>query len=244
MHSSVLDPLLRRGGAVPEHLTLAGHQVGTGVVILWGTLLAAVALTGERTSWHVLRHVVTLAHEGGHALVAVLAGRRLAGIRLHSDTSGVTVSAGRPSGPGMVLTAMAGYPAPSLIGLCFAALLATGRVDPMLWACVGLLLLMLVQVRNAFGALSVLASGIGVAAVIWWATPWVSLVFGAAIGWLLLVGGLRAVVELQRTRRRGRSLTSDADQLARLTGLPGLFWVGAFLLTAIGCLLGAGRLLL
>ena len=40
-------------------------------------------------------------------------GRRLDGIRLHSDTSGLTVSRGKPTGIGMVLTAAAGYTAPS-----------------------------------------------------------------------------------------------------------------------------------
>ena len=40
-------------------------------------------------------------------------GRRLAGIRLHSDTSGLTVSRGKPTGIGMILTAAAGYTAPS-----------------------------------------------------------------------------------------------------------------------------------
>ena len=43
-------------------------------------------------------------------------GRKLHGIRLHSDTSGLTLSAGRPTGPGMILTLLAGYVAPPLVG--------------------------------------------------------------------------------------------------------------------------------
>ena len=58
--------------------------------------------------WSVTRHVVTLVHEAGHAIVALLTGRRLNGIRLHSDTSGLTVSSGKPRGPGMIATAAAG----------------------------------------------------------------------------------------------------------------------------------------
>ena len=61
--------------------------------------------------------MITIVHEAGHALVAVLVGRRLSGIRLHSDTSGLTLTKGKPYGPGMVLTALAGYVAPSLLGL-------------------------------------------------------------------------------------------------------------------------------
>jgi hypothetical protein len=39
-------------------------------------------------------------------------------------------------------------------------------------------------------------------------------------------------MELQRKRRHGRAPDSDADQLARLTFLPGGFWVLLFLLVA------------
>ncbi|MDO3398399.1 M50 family metallopeptidase, partial [Nocardioides sp. SOB44] len=64
---------------------------------------------------------------GGPAVVGVLVGRRLLGIRLHSDTSGVTLSRGRPRGPGMVAMLAAGYLAPAVVGLGAALLLADGR---------------------------------------------------------------------------------------------------------------------
>jgi hypothetical protein len=45
------------------------------------------------------------------------------------------------------------------------------------------------------------------------------------------------VVELQaKRRRRAGAPDSDADQLARLTRLPGLVWVGVFLLVDVGAL--------
>src|SRR6516225_339973 len=56
-------------------------------------------------AWHLARNSITIAHEGGHALASVLSGRRLDGIRLHSDTSGVTSTRGRRTGPGAVFTA-------------------------------------------------------------------------------------------------------------------------------------------
>jgi hypothetical protein len=43
----------------------------------------------------VARTVVTIVHEGGHALVALAAGRRVAGVRLYRSTAGETRSAGR-----------------------------------------------------------------------------------------------------------------------------------------------------
>ena len=79
---------------------------------LIATATVAALLVLSPTLWRTSRHVVTIAHEGAHGVAALLTGRRLSGIRLHSDTSGLTVSAGRPTGPGMVLTCAAGYTGP------------------------------------------------------------------------------------------------------------------------------------
>ena len=79
-----------------------------GWLLALSAVLAAVLVLSP-TLWGRSRHAVTIAHEGAHGLAALVTGRRLSGIRLHSDTSGLTVSAGRPAGPGMVLTAAAGY---------------------------------------------------------------------------------------------------------------------------------------
>ena len=100
---------------------------------------AVVALTAvvPHRIWRLTRNAVTIAHEGGHGLVALLTGRRLDGIRLHSDTSGLTVSRGKPSGLGMILTAAAGYTAPPLLGLGGAWLLAAGHITLLLWAADG-----------------------------------------------------------------------------------------------------------
>src|SRR5918993_3310542 len=89
---------------------------------------AAVALLVVATPalWRPARTVVTIAHEGAHGLAALATGRSLAGIRLHSDTSGLTVSRGRPSGIGMVATLLAGYPGPAVFGLAAAFVLSRG----------------------------------------------------------------------------------------------------------------------
>lgn len=222
----------------------------TRLIILLGTLAGAVILTGQAFSWRLLRHVVTIAHEGGHALAALASGRTLSGVRLHSDTSGVTVSSGRRSGPGMILTAAAGYPAPCLIGAGFAVLIAADRITVMLWATIVLLAVLLTQIRNAFGLLSVAGTAALILLVIFRGSPHLQLGFACALTWLLLVGGGRAVLELQHTRRTqvraggGSYLTSDADQLARLTHLPGLVWVGVFLVVAAATLGGSGWMLL
>jgi hypothetical protein len=206
-------------------------------------LIALVTVLHSRL-WPHARHVVTIAHEGGHALAALATGRRLAGVRLHSDTSGVTISAGPPTGPGVVATVAAGYLTPSLLGLGAAALASTGRVSLLLQLCVALLLAMLVVVRNGFGVVTVLASTAALLGVSWFASADVRAGFAAYIAWFLLLGGVRPVVEVQRQRRRGRARNSDPDQLAGLTRLPAVAWVGLFGVAGVGCLaVGAGWLL-
>jgi hypothetical protein len=209
------------------------QQPQTMVLVTAGLAVVVVAV---RLLWRPTRNVITIVHEAGHALVALLVGRRLAGIRLHSDTSGLTLTKGKPYGPGMVCTGLAGYIAPSLLGLGFAALLEVGRVTALLVVCAVLLLGVFLVVRNLFGIFSVLATGAVLLGVSFWAPVEVQAPFAHLVTWFLLLGGIRSVGDLQRLRRRGRARDSDADQLARLTGAPGLFWVGVFLMINLGCL--------
>ncbi|MCW2636228.1 MAG: Peptidase M50B-like [Blastococcus sp.] len=212
--------------------------------MLLGTAAAAALLVVSPVLWRITRHVVTIAHEGAHGAVALAAGRRLSGIRLHSDTSGLTVSAGRPTGLGMVLTLFAGYTGPGIFGLGAAALLAAGHAIGLLWALLVLLALLLVQIRNWYGLWSVLATGAVVFAGTWWLPPEGQAAFAALATWFLLLAAPRTVLELQRSRRRRTAPDSDADQLARLTRVPGLFWVGVFLVVDVGALLLGGYWLL
>ena len=216
------------------------------VIAVSGTL--ALLIVANPRTWRLARNPVTIAHEGGHALACVLSGRRLDGIRLHPDTSGMTYSRGRRTGPATVLTAAAGYPAPSLLGTGAAWLLAAHHVTAMLWLLLALLAATFPAIRNAYGILAVLATAGAVFAVSWLAAAAIQAAFGYTAAWFLLLGGARAVAELQghrrRSRRRGQAGTSDADQLARLTGVPGGAWVAVFALTALAALALGTRLLI
>ncbi|WP_183530289.1 M50 family metallopeptidase [Micrococcus sp. TA1] len=215
----------------------------------------ALLLAWSPAGYRAVRHLATLTHEAGHAAVAVLSGRRLSGIRLHSDTSGVTLSRGRPRGPGMVLMLAAGYPAPAVVGLAGAWLAGAGYAAAWLWSFVLLCALMLLLVRNLYGLWVVLVTGVAVAALSWAASPLVLSAVAQVVAWSLLLCAPRAVVELQRQRRRarrrglgraagaGRGPDSDVDQLARLTGVPAALWTGLFWLLCACCLLAGGWLL-
>jgi hypothetical protein len=168
----------------------------------------------------------------------------LTGIRLHADTSGLTVSTGARRGPGLVLTFLGGYPAPSLLGLGGALLVAADRAEVMLWIALGLLAATVIHVRNVFGVLVVLATAALVAAVAGWGRPGLQAGFAAALCWFLLFGGLRAVRELRRGHRRGRRGDSDADMLAGLTRVPAGMWTALFWLLAGVAVIAAAWVLL
>ncbi len=215
---------------------LTGVQQSPSAVAIWWTALAAVAVVVFRPAWRIARHLVTIVHEGGHAIAAVLTGRRLRGIRLHSDSSGVTLSHGRPRGFGMFLTLIAGYLAPGLFGLLAAVLLWQQHALAVLWAALLLLSLMLLQIRNFHGLYSMLVAGLGVFAVSWWGSEQVQSLAAYGFTWFLLLAGPVGVIDLQRARRGGRARGSDADQLAGLTRLPALLWVGLFLVANLAAL--------
>jgi hypothetical protein len=216
---------------------ITGYQIdpSSAIVVLTG-LGALLAVSLDRV-WRPARTVITIVHEAGHALVALATGRRLTSITLHSDTSGLTVSVGPTTGPGMVATLAAGYLAPSLLGLVGVAVLADGLVTIALWVAAILLVLMLTMVRNWYGAAAVLLTAAALGLIGWYAPAQAQAAFGHAATWFLLIGGVRPVGELQRQRHRGYAGYSDADQIGRLTGTPGLLWVtlfGLFTLAALG----------
>jgi len=230
--------------------------VPPGWVIAASAAVALLIVASPRL-WRLARIVITIAHESGHAAASLLSGRRLDGIRLHADTSGETRTRGRSSGPGIVLTAFAGYVTPPLLGAGAAALLAAHRVTLLLALCLLLLAGTLLMVRNWYGALAVLLTGGSLFAVIWLASPALRAAFAYGVVWFLLFGGMRPVVELARTRTRGVPLPpgrrlaagragtgmSDADQLAALTRIPGGLWVMVFARVAL-CALALGARLL
>lgn len=202
-------------------------------------LLAVAALLVVVLAWRPVRTLVTICHESGHAIVAVLVGRRLSGVRVHSDTSGLTVSRGRPKGPGMVATLFAGYPAPAIVGLGVAALVGTGHASGVLWLLVLLAVVLLVWIRNLYGALVVVAAGVGVALVTWYAPPFTLGWIATGLAWVFLWAAPRPVLELLRHHSPG----SDAAQLAGLTRVHRYVWGLLWLVLTVAALVGGALLM-
>ncbi|MEV8526006.1 M50 family metallopeptidase [Streptomyces sp. NPDC052000] len=227
-----------------QDFQLFGTQSAPAQWLVVATGIAALAVVVPHSLWRVSRNAITIAHEGGHGLVALVSGRRLDSIRLHSDTSGLTVSRGKPYGLGMILTAAAGYTAPPLLGLGGAWLLAAHHVTLLLWLATALLLAMLVMIRNAYGVLTVVVTGAAFLLISWLTGPDVQSAFAYTAVWFLLLGGVRPAFELQRKRRRYNDGDSDADQLARLTHVPPALWLFLFHAVSVCSLIGGGRWLL
>lgn len=223
--------------------TISAVNAPLPALTVWLTVAVAAVLVLVPQAWKLTRHGITIVHEGGHGLVAALGGRRLRGIRLHSDTSGLTVSRGKPRGLGMVFTLLAGYTAPALLGLGAAWMLSLGLASGLLWALLAALALLLVQIRNWFGLWSVAVTAALVFGVTWFGSATVQSVFALLVTAFLLLGAVRTVVELQATRSRRGGTASDADQLARLSHLPGLFWVLVFFAVAGASLVFAAGLI-
>jgi hypothetical protein len=189
----------------------------------YAPVITAFVLVALGPLWGLTRHLVTLVHEAGHAVVALLTGRQLMGIRLHSDTSGLTLSRGKPRGPGMVATAAAGYLAPPAIAALAAWLLAADLMQVLGWIALGLVAGMLIYIRNLFGAI-VLALGVFV--LIWLDrnSPVEIREQLFYIGaWVLVLGNARTIADASRTRS-GRT---DLDQLKWLTHVPRSLWIVA-----------------
>ena len=210
----------------------------------WGAVAAAVvgiALVLS-PSWRVSRGWVTLAHEVGHALAAIVAEGRVRRIRVELDTSGVTEWSGAsvrrriPRG----FVAWWGYPAPGVGAVLLGVAVRTGH------AVVGLGVLAVVAavvlavwIRSAWGAalVVVLAAAAGAGAV---GGDAVAAPVAVGIAALWAVGGIRAAAAAAPRTRRGDG--SDQATLAQVLWLPVGFWSATMVVMAGATTLAAAVL--
>ncbi|GFZ77348.1 M50 family metallopeptidase [Nesterenkonia alkaliphila] len=203
---------------------------------------AVVLLTAVPQIWRVARQASTIVHEMGHVFAAVLTGRRVSGIKLHSDTSGVTVSRGRPQGPGLLLTFLAGYPAPGLLAVGLVWLGAAGHAGAALTVFQVILVLALLLSRNFVGIVSCLLAVMGTGIIWWHNDPQIVGYTVVALGVFYALAGVRGTLDVWRvhlTRRRRRPAEvagTDAAQAGRawrLLPLPAPFWLLLFLVLSL-----------
>ena len=214
-------------------MSLTQHPLSEAAAVLIG--LAALVVIVLDVGWRIIRHGTVMAHEGAHAVVGSLLFRNVSGIALNADATGGTFMAGGGC-LGSVIVAFAGYVGPSLFGLGAARLIEFGHVAAVLWVTLFLLGVLLTGLRRSFGLITV----IGVGAVVFLVgkfTP-ASTQIGAsyAISWLLLLSGVRRIVEI------GAS-SSDGARLRGMTGIPALLWFLLWFAATLAALAAGGSML-
>lgn len=219
------------------------------VVLVVAATLAAVSIP---VLWRPLRQASTIIHEMGHVLAAWATGRRVSGIKLHSDTSGVTVSAGKPRGFGMLVTTLAGYPAPGLLSVLMAWLLAAGQAGAALTLYQAVVAVALLLSRNLIGIVSCTISLVGTGIVWWYADPAVVTYTVVALAIFYAVAGVRGCLDLisvhgaparaksqapeQVAELKQKARSTDAGQAARawrIIPLPGVAWIALFVAASL-----------
>ena len=186
-------------------------------LIAFGLLLGA--LLAMKPAYRLTRHVVTFTHEGGHALVGLITGRKLAGIKLHTDSSGVTTTVG-PPGLKRVPTSFAGYPAPAITaGLLLMAVLSGNSVIAVTIAA-ALTAVLLAFTRNVWGFIVTLLILAGFIALLRWLPVGLVPLFVSAAAGLLGVGAFRDL--FNERRARSKSMT-DVRSIGIALNVPAWF---------------------
>jgi hypothetical protein len=194
--------------------------------------LAAVAID---MGWRVIRHGTVMAHEGAHAIFGSLLSRNVSGIALHSDaTGGTTMNSGGCLGG--IVVGFAGYVGPSLFGLGAAWLIHIGQSVTVLWLALLLLFVLLVMLRWSYGILTVLLAGVLVYVVGRYTSAEARMVGAYAIAWLLLLSGVRRVLEVGAGSK-------DGVNLSQLTHLPRFLWFLLWLAATLGAVVVGGKML-
>lgn len=217
-------------GFVPDRFFATGEISRLALAV---SVALAVLLVGLDSTWRYVRYAITTVHELGHVVVGWFVGRTVESINLNHDTSGLTMTRGRPDGIGYFFLYVAGYTAPPVAGFVLLASVIYERAGWGMAALTGLLLVALIFIRNAFGVL-VLVVQLVVYGGLWYVND------QEALGWLLLlvgslmsVGGTRAAVDLVSLHRRRKARTTDAAILGRQTRLGAMTWAVGFVAFAL-----------
>lgn len=196
--------------------------------------LMLVVFTGTWTE-----SIVTVAHEGGHVVVALLSGRNPRGFVVNEDDGGGVTAFDSGWGVSLIFIYLAGYLTPPLLGLAGANLVLAGRSWSLLWAVLILLAGSFLHARGVFTNLIVVLAGAGIGWVAVNGDEDLQALLAVTLVWIMLFGGVRQLLG-QRLGVSG----SDAAQLSGVTWIPAILWVALFWFVAIVCLWVGGRRLL
>jgi hypothetical protein len=211
---------------------VASAEQSTGLVV--GTLFLGL---GASVFWPLTQHLITMAHEGTHAMFGSLTGGRVKEVTMSPDGSGRTLVAGGS----VFLWRLVGYVGPSLFGLVAATMLVH-RAAPelVLWSSIALMVVIALQIRNLFGWVAVTVAGLLFYLVIHYGSATGRLVFAYTWTWFLLLGGF---LHTAQTNMKYTGWSGDGALLRGMTGLPKGFWGLLWWLATLAALVYGGAVL-
>ena len=197
--------------------------------------LVALAVVAPIAGWQFIRHGTVMAHEGAHAVFGSLAGRKVIGIVLNANASGLT-TVEQGGCLGNLFFWFAGYAGPSLFGLGLAWFIHLGYGESVLWVTLFLLVVLALLLRWSYGMITVVVVGALVYLVAHYLPQGVQIVAVYFLAWLLLLSGVRRVLEVGLQ-------SGDGKDLRQLTMIPLFIWWLLWLAVALGAVALGGKML-
>lgn len=204
------------------------------------------SVAGDRDLFQELENSTILCHTHTrvvHAMAAVMVGRRLKSIVLNFDSSGVTGSTGKGKGLGVIIKTMAGYPGPALMGLLIAYLISIDKVNLALLVLASTSLLLLF-VRNLFGIVSIVTWNALVIGTLWLDNSTLSLVVASVCSAILMIGSVKATLELRARGDKNDGTVSDSDALGQATFISSSVWTVFFIAVCMTSTVAGSALLI
>jgi hypothetical protein len=198
--------------------------------LLVGGVAAMVSLP---PLWLASKYLYTMAHEGGHAFMASVAGLRTTSVTMKRNGDGLTEAAGA-GGLSVFLFQFFGYLGPSALGAGAAKLIEVGHIVAVLWLLLLALGVLLLSARGFAAWTCIIGSGFLLYCIVRYATLGTKVFIAYVLTWFLLISG--AVVVLQHWRTG-----ADRALLKQTTHLPMGLWPPLWLLGAVAALITGGR---
>lgn len=208
--------------------------------LIMGFLLVGMIIAAYPLTWKYTKLLATWVHEVGHAVAALLTGRGVSGIRINGDASGDTEHVGKATGLGRMVTAFAGYPAPSLVGLGIIAGITDQHLN---WVLVGFLAVsvLMIPLQRSFLGFFITIGACGVSYLLVQISPLAGILALSCLAGYMLIASPRTIIELYYVHKQNRVLPSkkqqhsDAMALAEMTGIPPKFWEILFMSLSLFC---------